>query len=382
MSSSSFWPIALGSAAGIAAFAYALWTQSSAGRLTVAREVEVQAVAAKKISTPASAEAAGQLTAAKQTNIVSPLPGTVKEVRAKVGDRVNSGDVVAVVQAKELLERADANETARKAAVTSLNESKTRLEKAEEKLATMRDLYRKDLIAGREVEEMETVAETTRLEMERAQAELAQREAALAQTRYLLGLTRIVAPVSGIITRRVAEPGAVLPGSAVIMSIADPAMMRVTIKVGQTEAQLMRTGTAADVRVPTFPGKIYRGTVANIKMAVEGDGGTAQVDIPNSGGQLKPGLEASVSVALGPPRELIVVPPGAVFEIAGKPCVYVVEGRRARAREVTTAGQMFSGTVITSNLGEGEKVVIAAAGHLQPDSYVRIIDPSGANRPH
>lgn len=382
MSSPSFWPVALGSAAGIAALAYALWIQSSAGRLTLAREIKVQVAAARKISTPGVVQAAGELTTAKQTNVLSPLPGVVKELRVKVGDRVNSGDTVAVVQAKELLERAEANEIARKAAVASLNESKTRLEKAGEKLDRTRDLYRKDLIARREVEEMETVAETARLENERAQAELAQREAALAQTRYLLGLTRIVAPSSGIVTRRFVQPGASLAASAVIISVGDPAVMRATVTVDGNEAQLMRAGMVAQVRVPVLPGKIFRGTVSDIKMAAEEGGARAQIDVAGADGLLRPGMEASVSVDLGRPRELIVVPRAAVFESAGKPCVYVVEGGRARQREVATAGEIADETVIASDLAEGEQVIVAAGDNLQSGSYVRIMNLSHRKRPN
>lgn len=381
MSSPSFWPVALGSAAGIVALAYVWWTQSSAGRLTVEREIRVQVAAAKRITAPAIAQSAGEMTAGNQTNIVSPLPGVVKEVRAKTGDRVKSGDVVAIVQSKELLERADAIETARKAALANLNDSKTRLEKAEEKLALVREFYRKDLIARREVEEIETAAEAARLERERAQAELAEREAALAQTRYVLGLTEIVAPAGGVVTRRLAGPGTSLAASAVIMSIADPAVMRVAIGVGESEARLMRPGMAAEVRVAALPERIFRGTVAEIKVAVEGDGATAQIDVANPDGLLKPGLEASVSVALGGTRELIVVPRTAVFELAGKPCVYIVDGRRARAKTVTTAGEMSGQTVMASNVAEGEKVIVAAEENLQPGSYVRVVEASGIKRP-
>jgi RND family efflux transporter MFP subunit len=380
LNSKAFWPIALASAAGISALAYALWTQSSAGRLVVEREVKVEVVAAKKITMPAVAEAVGQLQASKEMTAVSPVPGVLKEMRVKVGDVVKRGEVVAVLQAQEWLGRANANEAAVKAAAAQLNETKAQLENAEQKLATTRELYRRDLIARRDVEEMETLADTARAEKERAQAELAQREAALAQTRYLLSLTKITAPAGGIVTRRVAEPGASVPASAVLMSIADPAMMRVAITVGQSEARLMRAGMSAEVRVSALPERIYRGTVSNVKMVMDGDGATAQIDVANADGLLKPGLEASVSVALGGTRELTVVPRAAVFELAGKPSVYVIDGRRAQTRNVTTAGEISEQTVIASNLAEGEKVIVAADENLQPGSYVRVVEPSRANR--
>jgi RND family efflux transporter MFP subunit len=371
-----YWPVAFASAAVIAGVGYAIWTQTLAGRLVAEQEVRVKVVAAKKITVPAVAEAAGQLRAAKEADAVSPLPGILAQVRVRVGNLVKKGEVVASLEAKEWRKRLDANEAAVKVATANLKETKTQLEKTEEKLATTRELYRKDLIARREMEEVEIVARTAEAEKERAQADLAQREAALAQTRYLLGLTKIVAPASGIVTRRLAEPGASIAASAVIMSIAEPAMMRVTIPLAPSEARLVRSGMAVAVRVGAAPGKIYKGIVSNVNMAGEneGTGSTAEIDIQNPEGLLKPGLQVFVSLPLAAAHELIVVPRAAVFDYQGQRCVYVVEGRRARLRSVVTGAEISGETVIASNLAEGEKVVVSGQTKLRADSYVRIVE--------
>ncbi|MGE5303953.1 MAG: efflux RND transporter periplasmic adaptor subunit [Alphaproteobacteria bacterium] len=372
----AFWPTALASAAGIAALAYALWSQNFAGRLAAEHEVRVKVAAASKITVPAIAEGKGRLRAFKETDVVSRLPGVLKEVRAKVGDLVKRGDVVAVLRANEWLERVSANEAAIKLAAANLEETKSKLEKTAEKLATTREIYRKDLIARRDVEEMESVARTAEAEKERAQAELAQREAALAQTRYLLGLTKIAAPVSGIVTRRLAEPGGSVAASAAILSIAEPAMMRLAIPLAPADARQLRVGMAATVRAGPLPGKIYKGTVSNVNMAVEKEstGPTAEIEILNPDGLLKPALEVAVSVPLAGARELIVVPRAAVFGCEGKRCVYVVDGRRAQLRSVGTGTEISGETVVTSNLEEGEKVVVAADKKIQPESYIHIVD--------
>ena len=372
-----YWAISLASAAAIAGVAYAVWNQSSAGRFAAEQEVRVKVVAAKKITMPAVAEAVAQLEASKETDAVSPLPGVLQEVRFKVGDVVKRGEVLAVLQAKGLLERADENEAAIKRAVANLKESKTQLDKAGEKLATTRELYHRDLIARRELEEIEILAETAQAEKERAQAELAQREAALAQTRYLLGLTKIVAPASGTVMRRFAEPGASVAASAVIMSIAEPAMMRAVIRLAPAEARLVHPGMAAAVRVGALPGKIYKGTVSNVNMAAEREdnGSTAAIDVANPDGLLKPALEVTVSVPLAAAPEVIVVPREAVFDFQGKRCVYVVdEGRRAQLRSVGTGAEIYGEITITSNLAEGEQVIVAAETKIQPQIRVQILN--------
>jgi macrolide-specific efflux system membrane fusion protein len=364
---------------GIVAFGYAVWTQIPAGRFAANRGIAVKVATAKRVITPVVIEAAGQLQASRETSAVSALPGVLKEVRVKVGDVVKKGDVLALLQAKDWLERASANEAAVKDAAAKLNEVKTQLENAEEKLVTTRELYRKDLIARREVEEKETLAEMARVEQERANAELAQREAALAQTRYLLSLTKITAPAGGIVARRFAEPGAYIAASAAIVSIAEPRIMRVTIRLASGQQRLVHAGVTLGVRLADLPGKIYTGTVSDVRAAAERDEEETEavIDIANPDGVLKLGMQASVSIPLGATeRELVVVPRAAIIDFQGKPCVYVTDGRRARLRSVATVGDAPGETVVVSNLTEGEKVITAAEGKLQPESYVRIRDGS------
>ncbi len=358
-------------AAILAAGGYALWNQGFVPPFEKAIEVEV--VAAKKISTPAVIQAVGQLQAKKETNVISVVPGVVKEIR-KVGDTVKTGEVVVVIESKPLTERLRKNEAAVKAAAAALQEVKRRLEGSEKKLAIVREAYAKELIARRDLEATEAAAETVRAENERAQAQIAQSEAALAQTRYLIALARVVAPASGIVTGRTAEPGASVAASATIMSLADPVMMRVVIQLPTAEARLVHPGVAVTVRVPALREKVFAGSVSHVKIAAEGEGNasTAEVELRNSDGTLKPALPALISVPLE--RERVVVPYAAGFELQGQPCVYVIEDQRAKLRSITTGAQESGDIVVTSNLAEGEKVVVAGQSKLLQRRHIRIIE--------
>jgi RND family efflux transporter MFP subunit len=371
-----YWPIALASIAVGAAIGYGMWTQRFVGRFAAEEEIRVKVAAAKKIKSPGVIETVGQLQAGRETDVISLLPGVLKDVRVKIGDAVKTGEVVALLQATELIERGRMNEIAVKAAAADLQDVRSQLENTEKKLAMTRDAYRKDLIARRDMEEMEMLADTAQAEKERAQARLAQGEAALAQTRYLLSLTRIVAPVTGVVTGRIAEPGASVAASAVIMSVADPAIMRVVIKLPAAEARLVHPGGGVTVRVPALPGKVFDGSVSHIKMAVEGEGNTstAEIELRNTDGALKPAMEALISMPLDEERELIMIPYAAVFELQEKHCVYVIEDQRARLRSVTTGAQKSGDIVVTTNLAEGEKVAVTGQSKLRTGSYVRIVE--------
>jgi RND family efflux transporter MFP subunit len=371
-----YWLVVVASSAVIAVIGYGIRSQRFVGRFPAGPEVLVRVVAARKTTAPAAIEAVGQLEATNETVAVSRLPGVVKDVRVRIGELIQKGEVVAVLQSKEWRERLRSNETAVKVAAANLQEMKTRLEDTEKKLAMIRDLYRKDLIARHDVEETEKLAATRQAEKERAQAELAQRRAALAQTRYLVGLTEIVAPATGRVTRRFAEPGTSVAPFTRILSIADPALMRVSIKIPALEAHRVHPGIAAAIRIAGLPGKLFTGKVSKVAAAVEGKANlsTAEIRLRTTDGALKPGLEAFVSLALPEEGERVMIPNAAIFDLHGKPYVYVVRQHQAQARNIDTGAQESGETIVKSNLAAGEKVVVAGRSRLRSDSYVRIVE--------
>lgn len=356
---------------GIAA--YGLWNQAWVRYFHGQNNVEVKVAAAKRISIPAVIEATGQLQTTQQTDVVSVVPGVVKEIR-NIGDRVKTGEVVAFVESKSLTDRLRANETAVKAAAARLLDMKGRLEELEKKLAVVREAYGKELIARRDVEIVEAAAETARAENERAQAQLAQSEAALAQTRYLSALTRVVAPVNGIVASRTVERGALVSAYTKIMTLADLTTMRAVIPLPAADASLVHAGLAVKVGVPESRQKTFQGRVSDVTMAMgtERDTASAEIEVHNTDGTLKPALEARVSIPLV--RERITISSAAIFELQGISCVYVIADKRAVLRRIITGARESTDIVVASNLAEGEKVVVEGQNKLKPGDFVRIVE--------
>ncbi len=357
------------------AIVYGLWDQRFIPGFISEREIEVKVATAKKVFTLVIIEKSGQLQASKSMDVVSVVPGVVKEIR-KIGAIVKAGEVVAVVDSKSLTERLRLNESAVKAAAAKLQEVKGRLEETEKKLAVVREAYDKELIARRDVEVMAAAAETTQLENERARAQLAQSEAALAQTRYLLTLTRVVAPVGGVVANRTVEPGATVAAYTQVLALADPTILHAVIRLNAAEARLLHPGTAVTVRVPALPGKVFNGSVARVTEELDGKdpAPTAEIEVRNSDGTLKPNLDVLVSMTLDQERERITIPYTAVFEHQGKPCVYVISDQKARLRCITTGAQESGDIIVTSGLAEGERVVVEGQSKLRDNSAVRIVE--------
>lgn len=130
-------------------------------------------------------------------------------------------------------------------------------------------------------------------------------QALLAQASIQLGYTQLKSPMNGMVTSRNIEPGeTVTPGREVI-TISDLSRVDLKIFVDETEIGKVRPGQPVDVKVDTFPGKIYRGSVSFISPQGEFTPKIIQtkkervklvylvkVSIPNPNYELKTGMPA------------------------------------------------------------------------------------------
>lgn len=100
-------------------------------------------------------------------------------------------------------------------------------------------------------------------------AQIAASKASCDQATLQLAYTRLRAPVNGIVTSRNVEPGEVVNPSREVMTVADLARVDLKIFVDETEIAKIKPGQRVDVKVDTFSGKVYPGTVSYISPEAE-----------------------------------------------------------------------------------------------------------------
>jgi len=338
-------------------------------------EIPVKVLRVKEVQLARVIDLDGELQPLNETEIISQLPGIVKEIRYKAGDTVKAGAVVATIQSKELMERLRANEAAVKEAEDDLREKEKGIGSAEKELAHARELVQRDLIARRAVDDAEAAATLARAEKEVAEAQLAQRKSMLAQARYLLNLTRLVAPFGGVVTRRWVEPGGSVSPSMAILSIADSDTMRVAVRLTAKDAALVHPGMAVRLRMAAFPGREFEGKLAQISTSSEATDkvATAEIHLPNPDGLLKPEMKAVLSLAVDETHPALLVPKGSVSDFQGKNYLYTVSAGKAERKAVTKGLEQDNEVVIISGLEEGEFVIVAGLEKLRPGSRVRVL---------
>lgn len=147
--------------------------------------------------------------------------------------------------------------------------------------------------------------DATKSEIKAAQAQVRGAEAALEVAELQLSYTRLLAPFKGVVTSRNVEPGEVVSPGREVMTVADLSRVDLKVFVGETEIGRVRPGQKAEVRVDTFPDKVYAGSVSYISPEAEFTPKTIQtrkervklvylvkISIPNPRLELKSGMPA------------------------------------------------------------------------------------------
>ena len=194
-----------------------------------------------------------------------------------------------------------------------------------------------------------------------AEATVRQKQAALEQTRLDLVHTEIRAPVDGVVVSRTVDSGQTVAASLqapTLFTIAqDLTRMQVEAAVDEADVGRLREGMTATFTVDAFPGRTFRGEIAQIRKAAQVVQNvvtyTTVITVPNPDRSLFPGMTANVRVQVDRREDALRVPnaalrfrpPADAGEPAGPPRAKAAAGdpasvpRRARARGGAACGR-------------------------------------------
>jgi HlyD family secretion protein len=206
-----------------------------------------------------------------------------------------------------------------------------------------------------------------------AKRQVRQAEASLAIAEKNLGDTKVIAPISGVVSTRHTEPGEQISVGKVVLRIEDlstveaaaylPAQYYPEVTPGQTTFRLGIHGREAGAHAVTFRSP----TINPVLRTFEIKGRVDSAD-----GLAVPGSMADLTLVFES-RESLGVPGAAVLVRGGRPLVFVARNGRALARPVETGLQNDGWTEIRSGLEPGEHVVIEGQTQLHDGMPVDVL---------
>lgn len=212
---------------------------------------------------------------------------------------------------------------------------------------------------------------------ERLESGARQSAAAAALARKRLSDTRLVSPISGIVSRRAVEPGATASPGRPVFTIVDVNPVRVRIGVAESDVATVHVGQRAEIRVPAFGDAAFAGRVSLVGIAADSLTHTyaVEISVPNPSQRLKVGMVAEASIYGEQLASAITVPAGAVTRDAdGTTRLFVLDARSstARARRVEIGAGRGGGIEIVRGLAGGEPVIVAGQHRLRDGTRVQV----------
>jgi RND family efflux transporter MFP subunit len=198
-------------------------------------------------------------------------------------------------------------------------------------------------------------------------------EVALEKAHYSLGLTKLVAPFDGVVTQRNYRDGAHVgpagegPGRLSLLTVVRTDRMLVVVDVPSINVPLTEPGVPVDLAIDALPAAQLSGCkVSRVGFALDPKTRTmrVEIDVPNPGGQLRPGMFGTATLHLRKPAPGAVRLPASCLVAApgGKKAVYVVRGGKARRTEVRVGHRVDEEVEVLSGLKPADLVVTDPRG--------------------
>jgi RND family efflux transporter MFP subunit len=197
----------------------------------------------------------------------------------------------------------------------------------------------------------------------------------------LVAYTRIEAPFDGIVIRRNVDTGQLThPGATgePLFVVARSDVVTIALGIPEAFAPALNAGDRVEVKLQALNGRTVEGNVSRISWALDPKTRTirAEIDLPNPGGTLLPGLYAYATVIVEEHPDVLTVPTTAVVKENGKShCVAIVSGKAVR-RPITTGLNDGTRTEVVSGLDAGETIVKANAASLTNGQPVDVVEPA------
>ena len=172
------------------------------------------------------------------------------------------------------------------------------------------------------------------------------------------------APFAGAVIERLVSPGEAVTLGTPLMVISDLSHIWITAEVAESDLHRLAAPEPVEFRVTAWPDDVFTATLTTIGDVINPATRriTVRAEADNADGRLKPEMFATLTVASGAPRKVLVVPAAAVQELAGASVVFVETGSGEFRRRLVVTGATFDGDIeIREGLTVGEAVAVKGA---------------------
>ncbi|MFN0125136.1 MAG: efflux RND transporter periplasmic adaptor subunit [Verrucomicrobiales bacterium] len=332
--------------------------------------------------------ASGYVTARRSATVSSKVTGKVVEVMVDEGMQVSEGQVLARLDASNVQAALRLAEAQLEATRQALAETQSNRALAEKELERMVRLSKSGASSQSDLDRADFSVRSLSGRLGKLTADIAVAEAEVAQWQQQLTDTTIVAPFSGIVTSKNAQPGEMISPMSVggftrtgICTIVDMSSLEIEVDVNESHINRVRSGQPVIASLDSYPDwKIPAQVIAIIPTA---DRQKATVKVRVGFDSLDPRILPEMAVKVAFQGESaspvttasVTIPRQAVFDDDGTSIVWVVRGERVERRAVTVSLTEGETSTIAAGLSPGETIALTTTAPLHDGQRIRIPAP-------
>ncbi len=298
------------------------------------------------LTLPAQQEVTGTVRAEQVVTLSSRVTAVIVETRAAAGRRVSAGEVLVMLDDRDLKKRLEQAQEAVRGAEATLAQAQADFERD-------RRLFEQQVIPAYDFEH-------TRTNVRLAEAALARLRHAVEEAEVSLSYAVIRSPAAGVILDRLAEPGDLAAPGRPLLTLYDERRLWLEASVPEQLLAGFRVGQSRTVHIDAV-GRNVTGRVAEIVPSADpaARAVAVRVRLDQTAG-IVPGMFGRLAVSLAP-ETVIAVPAAAVIRAGQLAMVDVVDQGRLMRRSVQLGRLIGNRYEVLSGLAEGEQVALQPA---------------------
>ena len=301
----------------------------------------VSVTSAVRQAVPQDAVYSSTVQANAVNNIAPQSGGRIQKLNVEVGDFVSSGQILAEMDRVQL------------------DQASLKLKNDETELARVKQLFEEGGVSQSDYEALELAFNVSK-----------------SSYANLLENTILRAPIGGVVSARNYDRGDMYAMAQPIYTVQQITPVKLLVPISETDYTRVKRGDKVHLTVDAIPGKSYEGSIVRLYPTMDAATHTfnAEVRVPNTNRELRPGMYARVTVDYGS-NDSIVVPDAAVLKQqgSGQRIVYVLNPDDTVSIKMVTTGRHFGTSYeILSGLEEGEQVLTGGHTNLKSGDKVEV----------
>ena len=311
-------------------------------------KVNVNVITATRENINTDYSANGTFIPKQETNQSADISGRVVSVYVREGSRVGAGQVLASIK--------------RDAIELDVTQAQNNLQNA--------------IIDNQRYENAYKTGGVTKQQLDNSRLQLKNAQAALRAQGVKMNDTKVRAGISGMINKKMVEPGAVVSPGTPLFEIVNINSLKLAVLVDESQVGRIQIGQQVDINVNVLPDETFTGRISFI--APKSDASLnfpVEVEVANNG-QLKAGMYATALFKTNYGAEnqnMLTVPAEAFVNGVSSGQLFIVQNGMAKLVKVQT-GKVYGDKVqIISGLNGGEQVITSGQINLENGSKINIV---------